>query len=122
MRRAVTGEVVGLWFHALKAHDRIGRRGTTIGVGTRQGGSLASAECRYGPDRVGWLWFRADGVDVLKYASWGTGVDDASFHRDEFVRGATEFLFSKSEAMEGSGVAVEEGLVTGDFGSYAWVA
>jgi hypothetical protein len=33
--RAVTGEVVGFWLHAFKAHDWVGRGGTTIGVSTR---------------------------------------------------------------------------------------
>jgi hypothetical protein len=49
-------------------------------------------------------------------------VDDALFHRDEFVSGVMEFLLGKSEAAECSGVAVKEGAVLGDFGSYARVA
>jgi hypothetical protein len=69
MGRAVTGEVVGFWLHTLEAHDRVGRRGTTIGVGMRQRGSLAGAECGYRPDGVRGLRLRTDSVDVLEHAS-----------------------------------------------------
>jgi hypothetical protein len=121
MGGAVVGEVVWFWFHALKAHDWIGRRGTTIGVGVRKGGSLASVECGHRPDRIGGLRFRADGVDVLKYVSWGTGMDDVLFHGDEFIGGTTEFLLGESETAKCSGAVVKKGAVPGDFGGYARV-
>jgi hypothetical protein len=116
------GEVVWLWFHALKAHDWVGRREMMIGVGTRQRRSLAGTECGHRPDRVRGLRLRADGIDVLEHASRGTGMDDASFHGDKFVGGATEFLLSKSEVVECGGVVVKEGTVAGDFSSYTRVA
>jgi hypothetical protein len=69
MGRAVAGEVVRFWLHALEAHDWVGRRGMMVGVSARQGWSLASVECGHGPDGVRGLRFGADGIDVLEYAS-----------------------------------------------------
>jgi hypothetical protein len=121
MGGAVAWEVVWFWFHALEAHDWIGRRGMTIGVGVRQGGPLASVECGHRPDRVGRLRFRVNGIDVLEYVGRGTGVDDALFYRDGFVGGAVKFLLGESEVAKCGGVTIKEGAVLGDFGSYARV-
>jgi hypothetical protein len=75
---------------------------------------LGRAECGHGPDGVRKLRFRADGIDVLKYASRGTGVDDALFHRDKFIGGATKFLLGESEAAEYGRMVVKEGASVGE--------
>jgi hypothetical protein len=121
MGRAVAGEVVRFWLHALEAHDWVGRRGAMVGVSVGQGWSLASAECGQGLNGIGGLRSGVNCIDVLEYASRGTGVDDASFHGDDFVGGSMEFLFSESEVAKCGGAAVIEGAVAGDFSGYARV-